>query len=156
MASHAKMRIAASIAGALATLIFVPTAEAVNQQLPVPTITIYPGDVIANNLLVDKPFRPGASRLPVFQSRDGLVGKVARRTLIPGKPIPLNSVRDLQIIQQGKAVRVIFASEGLTIAGLAVALQSGGVGDIISLRNVDSGVIIRGEAQADGTVRLLP
>lgn len=156
MACRARMRIAASIAGALALLIAMSTAQAANQQLPVPTVTIYPGDVISSNLLVDKAFRAGASRLPVFQSRDGLVGKVARRTLIPGKPIPINSIRDPQVIKQGKAVRVIFTTDGLTIAGLAVALQSGGVGDIISLRNVDSGVVIRGEAQADGTVRLLP
>lgn len=156
MASRAKMRIAASIAGVMAILISMPVAKAVNQQLPVPTITIYPGDVIASNLLIDKSFRIGASHLPVYQSREELVGKVARRTLLPGKPIPVNAIRDPRIIQQGKSVRVIFISEGLTITALAVALQSGGVGELISLRNVDSGAVIRGEAQADGTVRLLP
>ncbi len=143
----------AGFAGAL--LMCGGLACAAGLEVPVPNITIYPGDVIGNNLLVDKSFSVRAGQSwPVYKSRDELVGKVARRTLVPGRPIPLNSTREADVISQGKPVLIVFQSGGLIITGQAVPLQSGGVGDVLSLRNVDSGATIKGVVQADGTVRV--
>lgn len=123
--------------------------------LPVPRITLYPGDPIRAEHLVERMFH---SRLParsaVHQGRDSLVGKVARRTLLPGQPIPVNAVRDPFLVVQGRNVQIVFQEAGLIITGYAVALQSGGEGDVISLRNVDSGVVIKGAVLADGSIRL--
>ena len=124
-------------------------------ELAVPKITIYPGDPIARDLLTVKTFRTRAEQLPVVRSPADAVGKVARRILIAGKPIPVAYLRDPQVVKQGKAVRIVYAEGPLTISGLAVALQSGGVGDVIALRNVDSGSTIRGIAEADGSVRIV-
>jgi flagella basal body P-ring formation protein FlgA len=126
------------------------------QALPVPKLTIYPGDVISSGALGMKRFGPSADQLPVFRTPDGLIGKVARRTLLPGRPIPLNAVRDASVVQVGKQVRMVFESDGLTITSIGVALQNGGVGDVLSLRNTDSGVTIRGTVQADGSVKVSP
>ena len=143
----------AGFAGAL--LIGASLASAAGLELPVPKITIYPGDVIGQNLLVDKTFAiPSGENWPVHLDRGGLVGKIAKRTLLPGKPIPLNSVREADLITQGKPVTLVFQSGGLTITGRAVALQAGRVGDLLSLRNVDSNTIIKGIVQADGTVNV--
>jgi flagella basal body P-ring formation protein FlgA len=144
---------AAGLAGALMMCGSLACASGV--EVPVPNITIYPGDVIGDSLLVDKNFavRPGQS-WPVYKSRDELVGKVARRTLLPGKPIPLNSTREADVISQGRPVEIVFQSGGLTITGRAMPLQSGRVGDVLSLRNLDSGAMIKGTVQADGTVRV--
>ena len=49
---------------------------------------------------------------------------------------------------------VVFETGGLTITANAMALQNGGVGDVVTLRNVDSGTTIKGTVAADGTVRL--
>jgi len=51
-------------------------------------------------------------------------------------------------------VQIVFREGPLEILGHAVALQSGGKGDVISLRNIDSGVIIKGVVEADGTVQV--
>jgi flagella basal body P-ring formation protein FlgA len=144
---------AASFAGAV--LLCSGFAVAAGIELPVPTITLYPGDVIGENVLDDRvfPLRPDET-LAIYKQREGLVGKIARRTLLPGKPIPLNAVREADLISQGKAVTIIFQQGGLTITGQAVPLQAGRVGDLLSLRNVDSGAIIKGIVQADGTVRV--
>jgi flagella basal body P-ring formation protein FlgA len=134
----------------------VSAAYGAYQVLPVPKLTIYPGDVISSGVLGTKRFGSAAAQLPVFRTPDGLVGKVARRTLLPGRPIPLNAVRDASVVQVGKQVRVLFESGGLTITSIGVALQNGGVGDMLSLRNTDSGVTIRGTVQADGSVKVSP
>lgn len=144
---------AASITGLL--MLSSSLALAGGVELPVPTVTIYPGDLIGETLLVDKAFqfRPGES-LPVYQGRDGLVGKVARRTLLPGKPIPLNAVREPETIAQGRAVSIVFQQGGLTIIGQGIPLQGGRTGDLIPVRNIDSGLVVKGIVQADGTLRV--
>lgn len=144
---------AAGIAGAM--LLCGGIASAAGIELPVPNVTIYPGDVIGQNLLVERTFAvPTGEDWAVHRDRSGLIGKVARRTLLPGKPIPLNSVREADVISQGKAVTLVFQAGGLTITGQGVALQAGRVGDILSLRNVDSNTVVKGVVQADGTVRV--
>jgi flagella basal body P-ring formation protein FlgA len=140
---------------ALTTWMAAAAVNASSIELAVPKITIYPGDPIAADLLTVKKFRERASELPVIRSPGDAVGKVARRTLIAGKPIPLTYLRDPQVVQQGKTVRMVYVEGPLTISALAIALQSGGVGDLIALRNVDSGSTIRGIAEADGTVRIV-
>ncbi|MET0569002.1 MAG: flagellar basal body P-ring formation chaperone FlgA [Hyphomicrobiaceae bacterium] len=130
-------------------------AEADDMALPVPTVTIYPGDVIEDDKITDRLFvARTVARGSVIESRNAVIGKVARRTLLPGKPIPSNAMRDAYAITQGKPALLVFQSGGLTITSTAVALQSGSVGDFVSARNADSGIVIKGTVQADGTIRI--
>jgi flagella basal body P-ring formation protein FlgA len=144
---------AAGMAGALC--LFGGLAFGADLELPVPNVTIYPGDVIRDDLLEERSFPvPAGESWAVYRARDGLVGKTARRTLLPGKPIALNAARDPYVVQQGKPVALIFQEGALTITAQAVPLQSGGIGDLLSLRNTESGAVVKGIVQADGTVRV--
>lgn len=149
---------ASILAGLLFSMIaFFPGAAAAanGTPLPVPKVTLYPGDAITADLLQNRLFKSGwASRQAVFRDNERLVGKVARLTLLPGKPIPLNGVRDAYAVQQGKTTLVVFRAGALTITSYGTALQSGSVGDIISLRNIDSGNRVAGVVQPDGSVML--
>lgn len=123
--------------------------------LAVPNVTIYPGDVIADAQIVELAFAPGTTgKLPVAEQRALVVGKVARRTLLPGKPIPLHGIKDPDVISRGGTVIAMFKVGGLTITSMVTPLRSGQVGDVIEARNTDSGQIIRGVIQADGTLRV--
>ena len=66
------------------------------ESLPVPTVTIYPGDVIADGDARRSrlPAADTVARSAILDAREALVGKVARRTLLPGQPIPINAIRD--------------------------------------------------------------
>jgi flagella basal body P-ring formation protein FlgA len=123
-------------------------------QLPVPKITIYPGDVLSGEMLDMKSIRLLDGSVPIARSQEAALGKVARRTLIAGKPIPMAYLGDPQVVSQGKSVRLMFSEGGLTISGVGLALQPGGVGDTISIRNVDSGAVIRGVVEPDGSIRI--
>jgi flagella basal body P-ring formation protein FlgA len=126
-----------------------------SNSLPVPAITIYPGDAIKDSWLVDREFASTSSaRGNVVVSRDLIVGKVARRTLLPGTPIPLNAVSDPKIVANGTKVRIVFEEGGLTIVTYGAALQDGSLGELISLRNLETGITISGIVQSDGSVRL--
>ena len=125
-------------------------------MLPVPSVTIYPGDMIKDAWLVDRDFSGNtlAMRGTMIQSRSALVGKLARRTLLPGAPIPANSVTEPRAVSNGGKVRVVFSQDGLEITTYATALQNGSVGEVISVRNLDSGLTISGTVQEDGSVRV--
>ena len=146
-------------AGALVALLVVfvapQPAHASSLDLPVPKVTIYPGDVIVGEMVAERAFvAHTVTRSSVFDARQAVVGKVARRTLLPGQPIPVNAVRDAFLVNQGKPAQVVFEHGGLSISTQALALQNGGPGDVVSLRNLDSGATIKGTVEPDGTVRL--
>ena len=146
-----------ALLGCVAAAIFAaPLAAAPANMLPVPVITIYPGDTILNTYLVDREFSSNeeALRGGIIDSRLALVGKLARRTLLPGVPIPSNAIADPNAISNGEKVRVVFNQDGLVIETYAIALQAGHVGQVVSVRNSDSGMTISGIVQADGSVRV--
>ena len=139
----------------LAALLALPAADAAELVLPVPRVTIYPGDVIDDGVLAERAFIAHTVSLSTVNAdRKRLIGKVAKRTLLPGQPIPVIAVRDAYLVSQGKTALVVFQDGGLVITGNALALQNGSPGEVVSLRNVDSGVIIKGTVMADGTVHL--
>jgi flagella basal body P-ring formation protein FlgA len=124
-------------------------------ELPVPRVTVYPGEAIGEDQLVQRSFiAHTVARATVFDARAALLGKVARRTLLPGQPIPVSAIRDPYLVTNGKNALVVFEADGLTITSQATALQNGGIGEIVSLRNNDSGTVIKGTVAPDGTVRL--
>lgn len=136
-------------------LVCTSPARAENVDLPVPRATIYPGDTISADQLTDRAFiASSVTRASVLDDRGALVGKVARRTLLPGQPVLVNAVREPFLVNQGKSSLVVFESAGLTITTQAIALQNGGAGEVVTLRNPDSGVVIQGTVERDGTVRL--
>ena len=132
-----------------------PLAAAEQAQIPVPRAVIYPGELIGESQLIDRSYPSeavmGAS---VFANRTGLVGKVAKQTLLPNAPIGIGAVREPFAVKVGQPTVVVFQSGGLTISATAMSLQPGAIGETISLRNNDSGTTIRGVIQGDGTVRV--
>ncbi|MCB8822591.1 flagellar basal body P-ring formation chaperone FlgA [Microvirga rosea] len=133
----------------------VSAAVAEELLLPVPAVTIYPGDTIRETMLKERSFSPNfRARSAVIESPVQLIGKVARRMLIPGEAIPTNAVDDARLVTRGVATQVIFQEEGLTISAMGSPLQSGSLGEQIRVRNIDTGRIILGTVQADGTIRI--
>ena len=133
----------------------VAVAKAGEVELPVPRVTIYPGQVIQQAMLVDRAFRTKDDKpVSAIAASEALVGKVSKQTLLPGSPIYSEQLREPHAVIQGQAAHIVFRSGALTITGSAIALQSGGAGDVVSLRNADSGRIIKGTVAADGSVNV--
>jgi flagellar basal body P-ring formation protein FlgA len=145
----------AALLAAWACMSSARTAGAQELELPVPRAVIYPGDVVSDELLAARAFiAHTVVRSTIYEAREALIGKVARRTLLPGQPIPFSAIRDPYLVTQGKTVMVVFEHGGLTITTNALALQNGGLGDVVSLRNLDSGAIIKGTVASNGSIQL--
>jgi flagella basal body P-ring formation protein FlgA len=140
-----------ALAAALAPL---PARAAGGVTMPVPSITIYPGETIKETVLVEREFPRSAGRMPVVQDMRALVGKVARRTLLPGQLVPQNAVEDAKLVLRGETTQIVFQADGLVISTLVSPLESGGAGDQVRARNLDSGLVVVGTVQEDGTLRV--
>ena len=144
----------ACIAGLLAALLAAVPAVAAELGV-VPTRILYPGETISADALQMARVRPGKKATVMFAHQPAeLVGKVAVRTLLPGRFVPLSSVREAYVVEQGAAVHVLFVQGGLTISVKAITLQPGSAGDVVKVRNVDSGAVFPATVMADGTVRV--
>ena len=133
---------------------FGPIAFAQDETSPTPKAVIYPGDVIRDDMLTDNPGAVRDSGGPYATSREVVVGKTARMTLLPGHAIAFASLTNRKLVANGKDVTLIFEQDGLTIVTTGSALQDGMIGDMVRVRNSDSGVTVSGAVQADGSVKV--
>jgi flagella basal body P-ring formation protein FlgA len=147
------VQIALAAAAMAAASLQIAVAE--ERILPVPSVTIYPGDTINETMLKDRTFPENYRyRTAVVESPRVLTGKMARRTLLPGEPIPMNAVDDPKLVTRGVQAQIVFEEGGLSIMGIGIPLQSATMGETIQVKNVDSGRIITGRVQSDGRIRI--
>ncbi len=122
-------------------------------ELAVAAATIYPGEIIRPGMLVKRRVpRRWAMRGGYVTDPESVIGKMARITIVRGRPVPVNAVREPWAVRNGAVVRVLFTSGALTISALGRALQNASAGERVPVRNVDSGRIVYGVARRDGTV----
>ena len=130
------------------------SAAAADQVLPVPVATIYAGDVIKPAMLRDQTFpehyRP---RQPVVDSAARAVGRIARRTLLPGETIPSLALDEAKLVTRGAPTMIVFEEHGVAIATAGIALANAAVNEAVSVRNTATGRVIQGVVQPDGHVR---
>lgn len=123
------------------------------EPVAVPGITIYPGDTIADAALVDRHVRISEAQMEAYKTRRAdLAGKIARRTLLAGQLVPADAVREPFAVTQGQVVPITYTSGALSIVGLGSSLKSGSIGDVVSVRNVETGIIVSGRIMPDGTI----
>ncbi len=121
----------------------------------VPTTTIYPGEEITSSK-VDEVDVTNPNLAGEYARTSGeVLGMVAKRTLLPGRTIPPSALRDAFAVTRGSPVRLVFVLGGLSIAATGSPLDNAAVGDVIKVRNVDSGVTVSGTVMADGTVQVM-
>jgi flagella basal body P-ring formation protein FlgA len=132
-----------------------PVGLAQEASAPAPKGVIYPGDVIRDDMLADLPqggVRDGGG--PFVEDRALIVGKIARLTLLPGHAIPFAGVSNRKVVANGAEVRLVYAEGDLLIMTSGAALQDGSIGDVVRVRNSDSGVTVSGAVQPDGSVKV--
>lgn len=148
-------RIATILAGAAAAILWLPAVAPAADMAVVATRIVYPGETVSADALNQVALRPNTRVTSPFVQEIGEAdGKVAKRTILPGKLIPLSSLREPYLVEAGQAVTVIFQQDGLTIQATAVPLQPGSLGDVLRLRNADSGKVFTGIVMANGTIRV--
>jgi flagellar basal body P-ring formation protein FlgA len=129
---------------------FVANAEDPGRTVFVPRAVIYPGDRLVDANLIERQLLVSPDNPPVFGEREqDLLGKVARRTLLPGELIPEMAVHAEDLVKQGRTYKLTYNSKFVSIVGVGVPMQSGSAGEIINVRNPETGIIIKARIEPD-------
>lgn len=140
---------------ALVLAFILPITQPIRAQdfAVVATHLIYPGQVVeATSLeIVDATYCPNCDS-GFFREPAPIVGKVAVRSLLPGKLIFPSDLKPAPAVLRGKAVNVIYVRGALNISMSGVALSDAAINEVVAVRNSRSGATITGIVQRDGTV----
>lgn len=127
-------------------------AQATSERLvPVPARDLGRGQAIAPSDLEKIWFDERRLSRDMITRTGEIMGLETTRKLRAGRPIPASSVRPPRDIKRGELVEVVFDQGGLRLTLLAEAAEDGIAGQMVRLRNVDSGRRII--AVADGRRR---
>ncbi|EUC00303.1 flagella basal body P-ring formation protein FlgA [Rhizobium sp. CF080] len=121
----------------------------------VPTQTIYPGEEITEGRVEEVQITNPNLAGDYARKTKEVVGMVAKRTLLPGRTVPVSALREAFAVTRGKAVRLTFTIGAMTISASGSPLENAAVGDVIRVRNLDSGVTVSGTVMADGTIQVM-
>lgn len=83
-----------------------------------------------------------------------VVGKEAKATLYPGRPILRGQLGPPAIVERNQLVKMIYAEGPLNISTEGRVLDRGGVGETIRVMNLSSRQVVTGEIEPDGTIRV--
>nr|WP_246365098.1 flagellar basal body P-ring formation chaperone FlgA [Gellertiella hungarica] len=121
----------------------------------IPTAIIYPGqEITGDRIQVVDVTNPNLSG-DYARNGNEVIGMIARSTLLPGRTIPVSSLREPYAMTRGSTVRLTFSIGNMTISAAGSPLVDAAVGDVIRARNLDSGVIVSGTVMADGTIHVV-
>ena len=123
-------------------------------RIPVPRQTIYPGQRIQPSMLSWRLWRGKGNLTGIAQGSHELVGKVARSTLLPNRIVYIAALREPYAVDKGQIVGLYFKFGGIEIRSKGIAQQAGAIGAFVRVQNVDSGRLISGIVQNDGSVRV--
>ena len=124
-------------------------------MVAVPRATIYPKTAIRAEMLEQAPvsaLRDATGEEPL--AVEEVVGKSARRTLIPGRAIHASDVGPPILVKAGANIDLEFAEPGVVVTARGVALEDGGIGSKIRFRNAESGSIAVGVISPSGRVNV--
>jgi len=133
------------------------TAAAAQEYAVVTTRVVYPGEMVSGDMLEEVELVRAGRNLSSFTLQSqGVTGKVARRTLLPGRLIQADALREPFLVETGEPAIASFVAGPLTITATVVPLEPGSAGDMIKVRNADSGRVFSGTVLADGTIHVGP
>lgn len=143
------------VAVAVLTVFAATSSMAGDRYAVVPTDTIYPGEAIPSGKLdrvkVTNPNLAGGFAADFNE----VVGMLSTKTLLPGRTIPLATLKRPYAVIRGSQLRLVFNIGNLTISAAGSPMDDANIGDVIRVRNLDSGQIVSGTVMGDGTVQVM-
>lgn len=88
----------------------------------------------------------------MVQDPDYLVGKMLRRSVSVGRPVRARDVMEPLLVERNTTVTMVYETPFMSIKTMAVALEDGGKGDVIRVRNTTSSRIVQAVIQDETMV----
>ena len=107
-------------------------------SIPVLTRRFSANQVIKKHDIKMIPVRTNRVQKDIVFKKSDLIGKSSSRSLSPGRPLRQSDVRPLLMVTKGSLVTMILQGKFLRLTARGRALEDGGKGDVIRIRNLKS------------------
>ena len=120
--------------------------------------------VVASNSVIDRGATINASALQqqetdiaktirgFYHRIDQVAGMSAKRRIRPNQILSPDLIDQPQLVKRGEKVQIIANHDGIKAAMAGEALEKGGVGDVIRVKNMSSGKTIEAKVVEPGVV----
>jgi flagella basal body P-ring formation protein FlgA len=109
------------------------------------------GDVLAPD---DVEVRSGQGVSGGYSDPSQVVGKQLVRTLRPGAALRSRDVKSVPLVDRGDLVRIVARVGGVVASTMGKSMETGGVGDLVRVENLQSGRLLTGVLQEGGVVEI--
>lgn len=114
-------------------------------SVPVVRNKVLKGDIITRENISVLERNTRQIKGDVITHIDELVGKMAKRNILPGNPISARVVSEPVVVKKGYPVAMIYHTPAIRLRTIGIALDEGSKGMLIPVRNTSSGVIVHAE-----------
>ncbi len=125
-------------------------------EIPVPAHRLLAGSVVRAEDIQLVRMRAGPMLSESARTTDQILGLAARRTISRGQPIARADLGQPVLVAKGTRVALQLQSGALIVSATGQAMDSGALGDRITVLNPTSRAIIEAEITGPGRVRVLP
>lgn len=122
--------------------------------VPVLTRPVNRGETIrASDISIEKRPRPDITS-DVFSDKDNLIGYTARQSLRAGQPLRHADLAKPEMVKRDEFVTLLYEIPGVTLTIRGKAVDSGALGDVIGVVNVQSKRTVQGIITGPGRVTM--
>ncbi|MCW7536534.1 flagellar basal body P-ring formation chaperone FlgA [Aquabacterium sp. A7-Y] len=96
--------------------------------------------------------RPVASLQDTLSDPEDAVGRTSRRPLKAGQPLSRRALVVPQLLRRGDKVQIVARHAGIEVSVAGEALEAGGRGEVVRVRNAKTGRVIQARITSSSTV----
>ena len=114
-------------------------------RVPVAKNMIIQGKVIDENDIMMSDVNTNSLKSSIVIDKDQLIGMVTKRNISQNTTFKSNDIKKLTVIAKGDLITLLFLKNNLEIKTTGIALNSGGIGNIIKVKVHDTNKIVIGK-----------
>jgi flagella basal body P-ring formation protein FlgA len=148
------VRVELKVRGQTCRTLTVTVDTRIYRRVLVTSRAIRRGELLGEDLLEEEERDVTLMKDGCFTEVEQVRGMQARRPMNAGEILTNLHSQSVPLVRQGDAVELVVIGGGMEMSTPGVALQDGGAGGRIRVKNQESGKVLHGEVLAAGIVRL--
>jgi flagella basal body P-ring formation protein FlgA len=94
-------------------------------------------------------------RAETITQKEKIIGLALKRNIAANTPLKENDLQKEKILSRNSTVNIIYNTPTISLKAIGIAMESGGAGDMIKVKNSSSGKIIQAIIKDDQNVEVL-
>lgn len=123
-------------------------------MVPVASNYIKIGDTVQKSDIITKKVRLDKMQKGYATEFKEVVGMQAKKYIAAGNMFKINDISMPPVLKNNDPVNIVYSSGAINLKTTGVALGAGAVGDMIKVKNVNSGAVLLGQIINKNTVRV--